>query len=587
MPANAFDALGLDRRLTAVLAELGYEEPTPVQKRAIPPLVQGRDLVAQAATGTGKTAAFALALLQRLFVVEGEKRGGPSVLVLVPTRELAMQVAEAMHRYGRQVRLRVLPIYGGQPINLQLRALARGVDVVVATPGRARDHIRRGTLVLTGIRALVLDEADEMLDMGFAEDLEAILQALPQDRQTALFSATIPPRIAALAKRYLRDAVRLEVAEEPARKGSTPRIRERAYLVTRAQKVDGLSRVLDIENPTSALVFCRTRTEVEELALSLAGRGRRAEALHGGYSQVQRDRVMRRFREGTADVLLATDVAARGLDVRHLTHVVNFDLPSAPESYVHRIGRTGRAGDEGTAITLVEPRERPLLRNIERFTGRRIELASLPTAADLRTRRLELTRASLREALLRGAADEARVVVENLAAEFDIMDIAAAAVHLLHQTSERDSAAAVLLEAPAEPDLPEPPRPGKKQPARGHREAKVRRKPPGEPPQPVVRGGSARARAPEASTRVYVSVGRSAGVGTADLLGVLTREASLPRQAIGPIELGDRFSLIDVPEPAADTVVEAFRRATLGGRRLTASRYRPPRERRKPAGKPR
>jgi ATP-dependent RNA helicase DeaD len=585
-PPNAFAALGLDRRLTTVLAELGYEEPTPVQKRAIPPLLLGRDLVAQAATGTGKTAAFALALLQRLFV-EGDKRVGATVLVLVPTRELAMQVAEAMHRYGRQVHLRVLPIYGGQPITLQLRALSHGVDVVVATPGRARDHIRRGTLVLKHIRAVVLDEADEMLDMGFAEDIEAILEGVPRERQTALFSATIPPRIAALAKRYLRDAVRLAVAEEPARAGAAPRVREMAYLVTRAQKVDGLGRVLDIENPSAALVFCRTRNEVEELALSLGGRGRRAEALHGGFSQVQRDRVMRRFREGAADLLLATDVAARGLDIRHLTHVVNFDLPSAPESYVHRIGRTGRAGQEGTAITLVEPRERPLLRNIERFTGRRIELGSLPTAAHLQTRRLELTRASLREALLKGGADGARVVVETLAGEFDVMDIAAAAVRLLQRASERDGAAPLPCDAPAEPDLPEAPREKKKPRPTRHPVVVAPRKPPAEAARPAARGASSRAPATDDFTRVYVSVGRSAGVGPADLLGVLTREAALSRQAIGAIELGDRFSLVDVHETAADSAVEAFRRATIGGRRVSASRYRPPRERRKAAPKSR
>jgi ATP-dependent RNA helicase DeaD len=546
--ADAFAALGLDKRLTAVLAELGYEEPTPVQLQAIPVLLEGRDLLGQAATGTGKTAAFALPLLQRLFV-EAESRDAVAALVLVPTRELAMQVAEALHRYGRPVQLRVLPIYGGQPISLQLRALRRGVDVVVATPGRARDHLRRGTLVLSGIRAVVLDEADEMLDMGFAEDLEAILAGVPSERQTALFSATIPSRIAAIAKRHMRNAVRLTIEEEHTHAGALPRVRQVAYVVTRAQKVDGLSRVLDLENPTSALVFCRTRNEVEELAQSLAGRGHRAEALHGGFTQVQRDRVMRRFREGAADLLLATDVAARGLDIRHLTHVVNFDVPSAPESYVHRIGRTGRAGAEGVAITLVEPRERSLLKNIERLTGRRIAVQALPTVADLRARRLELTRASLREALVRGGTEGARVVVEALAAEFELFEIATAAVHLIQEASERDGARATADDTPPETSVP--------------------------------------TTIEQDFTRIYVSAGRAAGVRPADLVGAITGEAAVPGEAVGAIELGDRFALVEVRESDADAVVEALRRATIRGRRVTASRYREPRTKPKAAPSPR
>ena len=606
---DAFTALGLDKKLTAVLAELGYEEPTPVQARAIPVMLEGRDLLGQAATGTGKTAAFALPLLQRLFVASPE-RGKVRVLVLVPTRELAMQVAEAMHRYGGPVGLRVLPIYGGQAISLQLRSLHRGVDVVVATPGRARDHLRRGTLKLDGIQAIVLDEADEMLDMGFAEDLDAILEAVPKARQTALFSATMPPRIAAIAKRHLRDAVRLEVKEEAPRSGALPRVRQVAYLVTRAQKVDGLVRVLDLENPGAALVFCRTRNEVEELAQSLSGRGHRAEALHGGFTQVQRDRVMRRFRDGSADLLLATDVAARGLDIQHLTHVVNFDVPSAPESYVHRIGRTGRAGREGVAITLVEPRERPLLRNIERLTGKRIELGSLPTVADLRARRLELTQATLREALLRGGTDGARVVVETLSAEFDVMAIATAAVHLMQEASDRVVAGSGATDAPSpapfhekkpharppreprfERETPKPARPAHppREPAPAAAEAKVvpretkdapndlaPRLAPAEPRPPMVRKPR-RDRGTEEFVRIYISAGRVGGVRPGDLVGAITGEASTSGDAIGTIELSDRFSLVEVRASEADAIVAAINGASIRGKRVTASRYREPR----------
>jgi ATP-dependent RNA helicase DeaD len=346
-----------------------------------------------------------------------------------------MQVAEAIHRYGRELGVHVLPIYGGQAMAQQLRALRRGVDVVVATPGRALDHIRRNTLDLTGVRMVVLDEADEMLDMGFAEDLEAILGAIPAARQTALFSATIPKRIAALAERHLRDPVRIAIARERLAAGEMPRVRQHVYMVHRRDKVPALGRVLDMENPTSAIVFCRTRTEVDELQETLAAHGYGAEALHGGISQDQRSRVLKRFRDGASELLIATDVAARGLDIEHVSHVVNFDVPSAPDAYVHRIGRTGRAGREGTAITLAEPRERRLLRNIEQHTGQEIQVATVPTAKDLRARRMELTSTALRESLVAGDLDQYAVIVESLSDEFDLMDIATAAVKLAHQTT--------------------------------------------------------------------------------------------------------------------------------------------------------
>ena len=438
--SGAFAALGLEAPLVSALASLGYEEPTPIQCEAIPALLAGRDVLGQAATGTGKTAAFALPMLQHIShpapsaptdaKTPKHERASVRGLILVPTRELAMQVAEAVHRYGRPHGVTVLPIYGGQSIEQQLKVLKRGVDVVVATPGRALDHIRRGTLDLGRVQVLVLDEADEMLDMGFAEDLEAILGELPATRQTALFSATMAARVLTIATKHMRDAVRVMIARAPLPKGEVPRVREVAYVVQRRHKVAALARVLDMEAPTSAIVFCRTRTEVDELTETLGGRGYRAEALHGGLSQEQRDRVMRRFRDGSSELLVATDVAARGLDIEHVSHVVNFDVPSSPDAYVHRIGRTGRAGREGVAITLAEAREHRLLRNIEHATKRRIAIESVPTIHDLRARRLEQTRASLEEAL--GADDLApyRVVIESLSDEYDVVDIAAAAVKL-------------------------------------------------------------------------------------------------------------------------------------------------------------
>ena len=302
---TTFSDLGLRDELLTALGELGYEEPTPIQQEAIPPLIEGRDLLGNAATGTGKTAAFALPLLHTMTAIGSGRT--PRALVLVPTRELAMQVSEAIHRYGRALGARVLPVYGGQPIFRQIKAMERGVDVVVATPGRARDHVARGTLVLDDITVVVLDEADEMLDMGFAEDIGAILDGIPEGRQTVLFSATMPPRIRAIAQSHLTDPVRVQIEDGPTAAGESPRIRQAAYVVQRAYKPAALVRLLDAESPTAALVFCRTRIEVEQLVETLNGRGYRAEALHGGMTQEQRDRVMGRLRSGTTD-LLATDI---------------------------------------------------------------------------------------------------------------------------------------------------------------------------------------------------------------------------------------------------------------------------------------
>ncbi len=430
-----FDTLGISPELLRTLESLGYEEPTPIQRMAIPPLLEGRDLLGQAATGTGKTAAFALPLLQRLAdEAGGGGRSGVRALVLVPTRELAIQVAEAVHRYGRELGVHVLPVYGGQDFQQQLKVLRRGVDVVVATPGRALDHIRRNTLDLRNVRMVVLDEADEMLDMGFAEDLEAILSAVPSERQSALFSATIPARIAKLAEKHLRDPKRITIERERVAAGEIPRVRQLVYMVQRRDKVTALGRVLDMENPKSAIVFCRTRTEVDEVAEKLSAHGYAAEALHGGMTQDQRSRVMKRFRDGTCELLVATDVAARGLDIEHVSHVVNFDVPAAPDAYVHRIGRTGRAGREGTAVTLAEPRERAMLRNIERLTATKMTVENVPSVTDLRARRIGLVSAAVRDAVVAGDLDQYVIELGSLAGDFDLMDIAAAAMKVAHDS---------------------------------------------------------------------------------------------------------------------------------------------------------
>jgi ATP-dependent RNA helicase DeaD len=546
---TSFADLGLRPELLNALSGLGYEEPTPIQREAIPPLLQGRDLVGQAATGTGKTAAFALPVLQRM---PGDGRGTrPAVLVLVPTRELAVQVSQAFHSYGRALGVRVLPIYGGQPIGWQVKALGRGVDVVVATPGRALDHIGRETLRLHDVETVVLDEADEMLDMGFADDIEEILQETPEDRQTVLFSATLPPRIEGLTGRYLRDPVRIQMGREAAAPGETPLVRQSAYVVARAHKPAALGRVLDVEAPTAAIVFCRTRDEVDQLTENLNGRGYRAEALHGGMSQEQRDRVMGRLRGGTAELLIATDVAARGLDIEQLTHVVNYDVPSASDSYVHRIGRVGRAGREGVAITLAEPREHRMLKAIERATKQRIPVEKVPTIADLRARRLELTRATLHESLLEDDLEHFRAVLEPLAEEFDVMEVALAAVKLAYESSGA---------ATDEEEIPEVAQ-------RTGREGRDRRE--------VTGRRDRRGRAPaQGMTRLFFGVGRTAGIRPQDLVGAIAGEARLAGRDIGAIEIADRFSLVEVPESAADEVIRALRRSTIKGRKATVRRER-------------
>jgi ATP-dependent RNA helicase DeaD len=547
--AASFADLALRPELLRVLSGLGYEEPTPIQREAIPPLVRGRDLLGQAATGTGKTAAFALPVLQRM---PGDGRGaGPVALVLVPTRELAMQVSQAFHRYGRDLGVRVLPIYGGQPIGRQLQVLERGVDVVVATPGRAIDHIGRGTLRLRGVETVVLDEADEMLDMGFAEDIEAILDGTPEDRQTVLFSATMPSRVDGIARRHLRDPVRIEMGRAAPAAGTGPLVRQSAYVVARAQKSAALGRVLDVETPSAAIVFCRTREEVDQLTEILNGRGYRAEALHGGMGQEQRDRVMGRLRCGTADLLIATDLAARGLDIEQLTHVVNYDVPSAPDAYLHRIGRVGRAGREGVAITLVEPREHRMIKVIERVTKQRITVEKVPTIADLRARRLELTRAALQESLLTDDLERFRVVVETLADEFDVMDVALAAVKLAHESSGREA---------DEEEIPEV------------ADATVRKRP--DIHDAARRGGRRRPQTGGETARVFLGVGRSVGIRPQDLVGAITGESHLGGCDIGAIEIADRFSLVEVPESAADEVIAALRHTTIKGRKPAVRRER-------------
>jgi len=525
--AAGFASLGLSTALVGAVTALGYEEPTPIQREAIPVLISGSDMLGQAATGTGKTAAFALPLLDKLSRDSKIGRGKVRALVLVPTRELAMQVAEALHKYAKGSNLNVVPVYGGAPMDHQIRALRRGTEVVVGTPGRVLDHLRRRTLDLSLVEVLVLDEADEMLDMGFAEDIDAIVKETPETRQTALFAATFAPRIMSIAGRHLKTPKKVQIAQEKRAPGKLPQVRQVAFIVGKGQKIAALNRILDFESPKSAIVFCRTRLEVDELTDTLNAHGYGAQALHGGMVQKQRDRVMQLFRTEKADILVATDVAARGLDIEHVSHVINFDLPTAPEVYVHRIGRTGRIGREGVAITLLAPREQRFLQYVERLTKQRIEIGKLPSEADLRKRRLESAKDALRARIEAGGLDDMRELVESLAQELDIIDIAAAAVAIANDGAEKTAPA-------TEPDAEE-----------------------------IADRSSGRL------MLLKISVGKQDSIRPADLVGAIAGEAGVPSRVIGAIKIHDDYSLVEVPEELSDRIIEALRRTKIRGHKVT------------------
>jgi ATP-dependent RNA helicase DeaD len=510
---QGFQEFGIGEDILRGVDDVGYEQPTPIQREAIPLLLAGRDLLAQSQTGTGKTAAYALPLLTK---VDPSNRAVQAI-VLVPTRELAVQVASTIHKLGKYKNIADLPIYGGQPIDRQLRALSRGVQVVVGTPGRVMDHMRRGTLNLSHVSMVVLDEADQMLDMGFVDDIEVILDEVPPDRQISLFSATIPPRIRSLSKRYMHEPASISIAKEHL---TVPEVEQRYVETVRNAKLDALTRILDMEEPESALVFARTKRETDELGESLSGRGYAAEVIHGDLNQSQRERAINAFKEGRIDVLVATDVAARGLDIPNVSHVINYDIPEDPEAYVHRIGRTARAGKAGTAITFVTPRERGLLKTIERLIRVNLIRMRVPTLADIAERRAQAFRDSLRETLSGNHLEPYLIMVEQMGDEFDVAQIAAAAIKL---------ALAEPSDAGAEDD---------------GRSIEV------------------------GMERLFIRAGRRDGVSAKDFVGAIANEAGVPGREIGAIDVYDKFSFVEVPKAQARVVVEALSRSGVRGKRV-------------------
>ena len=529
-PGAGFRFLNLSEPVMRAIIDAGYEAPTPIQAQAIPVLLAGHDLIGQAQTGTGKTAAFALPLSEKL----KPEAKYTQAIVLLPTRELCIQVAQEMHNLSKYKRLRVVPVYGGQPIDRQLRALSMGAHVVVGTPGRVLDHLRRGTLDLSKIEMVVLDEADEMLNMGFLEDVEEILKSAPKERQTALFSATMPPRIAALSRDYLNNPQRVSIESK---RRTVSQVKQTYYEVLPSQKLEALARILDHESPGSTIIFCRTRREVDELGEALQMRGYEAETLHGEMNQAARDRVMARFRASQADLLIATDVAARGLDIDQVTHVVNYDIPWDTESYIHRIGRTGRAGRSGEAITLISPRERYQLRQIETMINARILPARVPSSSDIATRRRELFKNKIVEVLGQGNYEGLLQTVEELTEDgtYDSSQIAAAALQMLWKAQKG-----------ADYDV---------------NEANVETE-----------------RAEAGMTRLFLQIGRQDGIRPGDIVGAIANEAGVPGNLIGAIDIMDRSTYVEVPEGSAQRVIEALSQAKLRGKRVYVEVARPKRD---------
>ena len=557
---NGFSELGLPPELLQAIADAGYESPSPIQSACIPLLLAGHDLLGQAQTGTGKTAAFALPLLARVDL----NRRTPQLLVLTPTRELAIQVAEAMQVYAHHLPdFHVLPIYGGQAYDVQLRHLRRGVHVIVGTPGRVMDHMRRSSLATDGLAALVLDEADEMLRMGFIDDVNWILEQLPAERQIALFSATMPAAIREVAGRHLRkpETVRIEAATMTA-----ANIRQRCWVVSGMHKLDALTRVLETETIDAAIVFVRTKTATVELADRLAARGFSVEALNGDIAQAQREKTVERLRDGRIDLLVATDVVARGLDVPRISHVINYDIPYDSEAYVHRIGRTGRAGRAGEAILFAAPRERRMLKVIERATGQRMDAMDMPSIDDVNESRL----ARFKQRILEEMAKERDLglfyrVVREIEDERDADPLELAAV------------LAAMLQGDAPLQLSQRPD-SKREGVAGQKPEKTRERPARE----SARAASPEDISPEAPPlrdhpevemeRFRVEVGHRHGVKPGNIVGAIANEAELESRYIGRIQIFDDFSVVDLPAGMPAETFRELKKARVCGERLEISR---------------
>ena len=536
----SFQELGIAPELLETLESLEYAEPTPIQTEAIPPLLQGRDVLGQAQTGTGKTAAFTLPILQNM-----DKRG-LQTLILTPTRELANQVAEAVHRYGRGRGVRVLPIYGGQSYSRQIRRLEKGVNVVVGTPGRTLDLIKQGELDLSNVRFLVLDEADEMLKMGFIDDVEAILSATDvNNRQTALFSATFSPEIRRLAKQYMRDALHITI---PSDELTVENIEQRYYIVDHRDKVAALSRLLEVENLQNTLIFTRTKVGAAELAETLLARGYPASAIHGDLPQSERERILHRFRKGYLSILVATDVVARGVDIPEVSHVINFDIPQLGIEYVHRVGRTGRAGRSGSAITLITPKERYRLRQIEDYTRKRITKGKLPTREKVLRQREEQFKHKLAEAMeQQDLSAESPLLDEIIQAGYSMEEVSLSLLQILRSQEEQRPLEEI----------------------RSINEHRERRQ---EQSSRSKRGKRDRRGRERGMVRLMMNLGRNNGMNPGEIVYTIASRSNIPGKVIGAIEIQQNKTFLDIPEAHVDTVLQSMKHGKIRGQHLTLTR---------------
>jgi ATP-dependent RNA helicase DeaD len=551
----SFRELNLPDTLLAALDKAGYETPTPIQTQAIPHLLKGLDLLGHAPTGTGKTAAFALPLLARLDI----KRQQVQVMVLTPTRELAIQVAEAFQGYASHINgFHVLPIYGGQDYTGQIRQLKRGVHVVVGTPGRVMDHMRKGTLKLDALQVLVLDEADEMLRMGFIDDVEWILEQTPKQRQMALFSATMPKEIERIARSHLRNPQEISIK---ARTATAETIRQRYWLVSGLHKLDALTRILEVEPFDGLLMFVRTKTATTELAEKLEARGYAAAALNGDMAQKQREQMVERLKNGSLDILVATDVAARGLDVDRISHVVNYDIPYDTEAYIHRIGRTGRAGRQGDAILFVAPREQRMLSAIEKATRQKIDKLELPSTEMVNNKRIADFKQSITDTLATGELDFMQGLLEQYQQEHDVPALEIAAALAKMTIGERQLLLKPEKEKPVHAGTGAGSKPRKERGERGQN------KPPTRPTKGM--------------ERFRIEVGHMHDVKPGNIVGAIANEAGLDGQHIGHIDIHNEFSLVDLPKGMPNEVLQDLRKARVCGRRLNISRADQPAQKKK------
>lgn len=517
-----FENFPLSNEILRSISDMGFEEPTPIQVSAIPLLLDGLDVIGQAQTGTGKTAAFGIPIVERC-----KKKKNPFAIILEPTRELAIQVSEEISKLGKFKKINVLPVYGGISIEKQIKSLKRGVEIIVGTPGRILDHIKRKTISLSDIKTVVLDEADEMLNMGFIEDIETILKATPSERQTLLFSATMPVPIMNIAKRHMKSPARIKVN---AKDLIIPKIKQIFYEVRSEDKIKALSKLIDVEDPQLAIVFCHTRREVDEVAAKLYQMGYNAGAIHGDYTQTKREEVIKKFRDGMLDILVATDVAARGLDIQNVTHVINFSIPQNPESYIHRIGRTGRAGKTGIAITLVTPREYKDLRLIERTAKTVIDRKELPSTAEVVKAKENSIIREIKDIINLNKHTGYIHAVKKLSEQLSPGDIAAAALYAAYGEMKE-----TLIEEPYETSTTN------------------------------FKNGMA---------RLFMTIGKKDSIKVTDIVRSIASEAKIPYNKIGKIHVLDRFSFVEVPEALADKIIQSLDNILMKGRKIKVEKAR-------------